>query len=70
MQQVTVDSKCRVWYGRKNIGLVRLLENGYWGLAPRLIDGYWPSDLMHAIANKMDEMNMTWSDTLETYDGT
>ena len=50
------------------LGTILAKDDGYYDFWP--LDyhgGYWPSHLMRAIADKLDEMNAPWEKEIDTY---
>jgi hypothetical protein len=49
-------------------GTFEVKEDGYWDWYPNLSHtGYIPSWFLHAIANKLDELNKPWDDEINKY---
>ena len=49
----------------KFAGTLEPKEDGYWDWYPDLRPGYIPSWVLHAIANKLDEINQDWDSQIQ-----
>lgn len=43
-------------------GTLESKEDGFWDWWPEMRPGYIPAWVLHAIANKLDELNKDWDD--------
>lgn len=42
-------------------------EDGYFDFWPDLKGGFWPSYMLRALADKLDELNKPWDDDIKKY---
>ena len=60
-----IDGVYAVYFNKKRLGAFVIQDDGYFGFYPDDLKGYWSSNALRLIADKLDEINAAWDEYID-----